>query len=56
MVQQLHDFHLPVDLLQVHSIQLGFVYDLNGHLQFNAEVSYSSLLISVRIKQLRLNH
>lgn len=38
MVQQLHDFYLPVDLLQVHSIQLGLVYDLNGHLQ-DANVS-----------------
>lgn len=33
MVQHLHDLNFPVDLLQVHSIQLGLVNDLNGHLQ-----------------------
>ena len=33
VVQHLHDLDLPVDLLQVDSIQLGLVDDLNGHLQ-----------------------
>lgn len=39
MVQQLHDLHLPVDLLQVRSIQLGLIYDLYGHLHFDADVN-----------------
>lgn len=33
VVQHLHDLNFPVDLLQVDSIQLGLVDDLNGHLQ-----------------------
>lgn len=33
VVQHLHDLNLPVDLLQVHSVQLGLVDDLNGHLR-----------------------
>lgn len=33
VVQHLHDLHFPVDLLQVHSVQLGLVDDLDGHLQ-----------------------
>ena len=33
VVQHLHDLNFPVNLLQVNSIQLGLVDDLNGHLQ-----------------------
>lgn len=33
MVQHLHDLNFPVDLLQVYSVQLGLVNNLNGHLQ-----------------------
>lgn len=40
MVQQLHDLHLPVDLLQVCSIKLGLIYDLYGNLDFNGDVNY----------------
>lgn len=33
VIQHLHDLNFPVDLLQVHGIQLGLVNDLDGHLQ-----------------------
>ena len=33
VVQHLHDLNFSVDLLQVDSIQLGLVNDLDGHLQ-----------------------
>lgn len=38
VVQHLHDLDLPVDLLQVDGIQLGFVYDLDGHLRSNNQI------------------
>lgn len=33
VIKHLHDLNFPVDLLQVHGIQLGLVNDLDGHLQ-----------------------
>jgi hypothetical protein len=33
VVQTLHDVHLTVHLLQVAGVQLGLVYDLDGHLE-----------------------
>lgn len=33
VVEHLHYLHLPVDLLQIHSIQLRFVNDFYCHLQ-----------------------
>lgn len=35
VVQHLHDLNFPVNLLQVDSIQLGLVNNLNGYLQQN---------------------
>lgn len=33
VVEPFHYVHLAVDFLQVPSVQLGFIYDFNGHLK-----------------------
>lgn len=33
VVEPFHDVHLAIDLLQVASIQLGFIYYFNSHLK-----------------------
>lgn len=41
VVEHLHDLNFSVDLLQVHSVQLCLVDDLDGHLQNDGAVSFS---------------
>lgn len=41
VVQQFHDLHLAIDLLQVYRVQLGLVYDLYGHLLKDTAKLYS---------------
>lgn len=55
VVQHLHDLDLPVDLLQVDSIQLGLVDDLNGHLQSD-EASTIQTVISRFLNNKQMNH
>lgn len=42
VIQHLHDLNFPVDLLQVHCIQLGLVNYLDGHLQRERKVNLIS--------------
>lgn len=55
VVQQLHDLHLSVNLLQVGGIQSGLVDDLNGHLE-NREVDGRFKVMIMMTSDCKYNH